>query len=78
MKGNAWLDHRVAIIAPDGTESKYRTDANGKLEFQPTMPGVYGVWSVRLDDEVTGEHDGVAYKGNMHATSLTFDWPLGR
>lgn len=77
-EGESLANHRVAIIAPDGSESKFRTDAKGKLSYKPTMPGVYGVWSVRLDDEITGEHKGVAYTGNMHATSLTFDWPLGR
>lgn len=77
-EGEALPNHRVAIIGPDGSEEKFRTDASGKLVFKPTAPGIYGVWSVRLDDEITGEHEGVEYKGNMHATSLAFEWPIGR
>jgi len=77
-EGDALPNHRVAIIGPDGSEQKFRTDAQGDLVFKPTAPGVYGVWSVRLDDEVTGQHKGEAYKGNMHATSLAFEWPIGR
>lgn len=77
-EGEALPNHRVAIIGPDGSEQKFRTDASGNLVFKPTAPGIYGVWSVRLDDEVTGEHNGEPYEGNMHATSLAFEWPIGR
>lgn len=75
-QGQALADHRIAVIGPDGEETRLRTNPDGVLRYEPPKPGRYGFWSVRVDDDVSGTHEGEPYSGTMHAATTSLVWPL--
>ena len=75
-EGRPLEGHRIAVIDPTGKETKLRTGDDGVLRFQPKEPGCYGFWSVVVDDENKGVHEGVRYTGAMHSATASVEWPL--
>jgi len=74
--GKPLANHRIAVMGPDGSEEKLRTNEAGRLDYEPSQAGRYGFWSVLLNDENKGMHKGEPYKGTMHATTMSLVWPL--
>ena len=74
--GKPLANHRIAVMRPDGSEEKLRTDESGRLDYEPSQAGRYGFWSVLVNDETEGEHEGEPYNGTMHAATMSLVWPL--
>ena len=74
--GEPLESHRIAVIDPTGKETRLRTGEDSILRFTPEEPGRYGFWSVVVNDENEGVHDGARYTGTMHSATASVEWPL--
>jgi hypothetical protein len=76
-QGELLRSYRFGVITPNGKEISLQANNEGVVIFKPSESGIYGFWAIRLDDEVSGVHEGEQYFGTMHGTTLSLRWPLG-
>lgn len=76
FNGKPVANKSVSICAPNGKVLKHKTDSAGEFRITSPKAGRYSFTTYHRQKDQTGKEEGKAYKGLMHGSSCTLNWPL--